>query len=417
MVDEVDGVIDGHTQHHRDQRGGHHVQRDAGPAHVTAHEDSGHQVRDESDQAHADALEGDHQDDGDDEYGDQEGLHLAADQVLHHGRVLRDVAHGCHIDTGEHRLRLLGDVVQFTFHLARVEVGNLHHQAQALVIVVHPVFRLGTTGVFVENQHLGHFLLGVGDAEISLVSAVERLVQVLEDVQDGVGALGERIGADEAFQLFQFLQVFGLLGLVLVLEFHHQVIGIQRAEFAPAHGQDVLHIRDLDAHRALDVKGRFDLPQADEQGRTHDDKGDDNGLGVLECKVVKPLHSPAQARAALAVDTRLRLLVLTEGKKDGRHQQGGEQDEEDGQGTHQTHAFHRADRDDHERHQGNHGGQATEDHGPADFADRLDDGLLPLAVKTDLMVEIREDVDVIRDGHGKGQNDRNHQDGAVDIHL
>lgn len=91
MVDEVDGVVDSHTEHHRNQGGSHHIQRDASPAHEAAHEDGWHEVRDETYQADAHALEGYHQDDGDDEHRDEERLHLTTHQILHHGGVLRDV--------------------------------------------------------------------------------------------------------------------------------------------------------------------------------------------------------------------------------------------------------------------------------------------------------------------------------------
>ena len=60
VVEEVDGVVDGHTQHHRYQRGGHHVERDAHPSHESAHEDGRHQVGNETDETHADALESYH---------------------------------------------------------------------------------------------------------------------------------------------------------------------------------------------------------------------------------------------------------------------------------------------------------------------------------------------------------------------
>ena len=39
VVDEVYGIVYCHTQHHRNDAGGHHVERNARPAHVSTHAD------------------------------------------------------------------------------------------------------------------------------------------------------------------------------------------------------------------------------------------------------------------------------------------------------------------------------------------------------------------------------------------
>ena len=61
VVDKVNGVINGHTQHHGDDCCGHHIKRYAGPTHYSANEYGRHQVRYKSYQSNLYALEGNHQ--------------------------------------------------------------------------------------------------------------------------------------------------------------------------------------------------------------------------------------------------------------------------------------------------------------------------------------------------------------------
>ena len=57
----MNGIVDSHTQHHRKQCGGHHVEWYTHPSHVSAHEDGWHHIRYQTDQSDSDALECDHQ--------------------------------------------------------------------------------------------------------------------------------------------------------------------------------------------------------------------------------------------------------------------------------------------------------------------------------------------------------------------
>ena len=79
--------------------------------------------------------------------------------------------------------------------------------------------------------------------------------------------------------------------------------------------------------------------------------------------------------------------------------------------------MHGTDGDNEERQERHQCGEAAEEHRPANLPECLDHGLAPLAVNAHTSAEIREDVDVIGNGHGKGQNGRNHQYGGVNIHL
>ena len=57
VVNEVNGIIHRHTEHHRQKRGGHHVERYACPTHIAAYEDCWHHVWNQSDKSYTDALE------------------------------------------------------------------------------------------------------------------------------------------------------------------------------------------------------------------------------------------------------------------------------------------------------------------------------------------------------------------------
>ena len=223
----MDGVVHGHTQHHGQQRGGHHVERHTHPSHIATHEDGRHHVGDKSNQSHADALEGNHQDDADDEDGDDEREHLATHQILHHGDVLRDVSYRRNLRPREQFLGILLDARHLTLHLRRVEVGYLNHQSKAAVVIVHPILGLRTASIFVEKNFLRHLLFRIRHTIVGCVAIVERLVQVLQNVENRGGTLGQVVRTHLLLQLIQSAQILRLLGLIVVRQFHDEVVGIE----------------------------------------------------------------------------------------------------------------------------------------------------------------------------------------------
>ena len=71
--------------------------------------------------------------------------------------------------------------------------------------------------------------------------------------------------------------------------------------------------------------------------------------------------------------------------------------------------MHRTDGNDEERQQRHQRGEATEEHRPTDLLHCFYDSLATFTVYAHPSSEIREDVDVVGDGHRKRQNGGNHQ--------
>ena len=93
VVDEVDGVIDGNTQDHRNERGCHHIERIAQPPHHTAHDDGGGNIRYHPNEPHFPVAEDKHEDNAYDQDRQQHRPHLPALHILLHHGELRYAAH------------------------------------------------------------------------------------------------------------------------------------------------------------------------------------------------------------------------------------------------------------------------------------------------------------------------------------
>ena len=116
--------------------------------------------------------------------------------------------------------------IHFFFRLVGVVALQLDLQAQPLIVIVHPVFRLRTSGILIEQQELSHHVGIVGNAIFLQIVAVERAVHVFHNVRDGIVPLGERVAFRGGCQLVEFFQVLGLLRIVGMRQCNHQVVGV-----------------------------------------------------------------------------------------------------------------------------------------------------------------------------------------------
>src|SRR3712207_7942976 len=91
VVDEMDGVVNGDTQYHRDERSGHHVERIVEPAHHAAHDDSRGDIGYHAHESHLPVAEDKHEDNADDQHREQHRPHLPALYILLHDGELGNV--------------------------------------------------------------------------------------------------------------------------------------------------------------------------------------------------------------------------------------------------------------------------------------------------------------------------------------
>ena len=64
-------------------------------------------------------------------------------------------------------------------------------------------------------------------------------------------------------QSVEFLQILRLLGVVVVRQGNHKIVGINRTEFGFAEVEEFLHVGNLPPHRFFDVERRFDGKESD----------------------------------------------------------------------------------------------------------------------------------------------------------
>ena len=69
-----------------------------------------------------------------------------------------------------------------------ITVFQNHSLIDEIVVVVHPVFRLRSSSVFVQQQQLCHHIGIVGNGVTLLLVSVECAIHVFHDVCDGVVA-------------------------------------------------------------------------------------------------------------------------------------------------------------------------------------------------------------------------------------
>ena len=226
---------------------------------------------------------------------------------------------------GKELLRLRLQVVHFLFRLEGVVVFHLQLQPEPLVIVIHPVFRLRTARILIEQQQLRHHVGVVGNAVELLIVAVERAVHVLHDVGNGIVAFRQLVATCDLRQSVKFLQVLRLLGVVVVRQSDHKVVGIYRTEFGFAKGEEFLDVGNLPPHRLFDVERRFDEEESDAAKDGQHNRRHDNGAMVAHHETAELFESFADISLKTLRHIGGRLAVLAKRQQNGGKQQAGEQ--------------------------------------------------------------------------------------------
>ena len=311
------------------------------------------------------------------------------------------------------RLRL--QVVHLLFRLVGVVVFHLQLQPQPLVVVIHPVFRLRTARILIEQQQLRHHIGIIGNTVELLLVAVERTVHILHDVGDGVVAFRQFVAACNLRQLVEFLQILRLLGIVVVRQCNHKVIGIYRAEFGFAEVEEFLYVWNLPPHRLFDVERRFDGEESDTAEDGQHNRRNDNGTMVAYHKTAELFESFADISFKTLRHIGGRLAVLAERQQNGCEQQAGEQHGKQTERGVDADGSHRYYLHGQERHHGSHGGKSRQQHAPTGFAYGFLDGFPALACFYKLRLEEIVQVNVVGDGAGKSQYHGYHCRGHVDV--
>ena len=90
----------------------------------------------------------------------------------------------------EQLLCLLLYQLHFFLGLVRVIRVEFYLQTQPLIVVIHPIFGLGSACVLVKQQQLSHHIGVVGYGIGRVFIGIECAIHILYDVENGVVALG-----------------------------------------------------------------------------------------------------------------------------------------------------------------------------------------------------------------------------------
>ena len=415
VVDEVNRVVDGKADNHRDERRRHHVKRNVREPKVAAHENTRRNIRNHADKACTDAAEDNHQKNCHDDHRNQERRHLAHFQVLLHGGELRQVTHGSHLCI---RVKLACEILQvldFLLEFVGVVARNFNHQAELPVIVIHPVARFAAARVFVEQKQLSDFFFRFGNGVFILTVFVQRAVQILDDVKNGGGSLGKRVVAGVFLQLFQLFKVFDFLGLVVCTKVNHQVVRVEASDFGFCHVEHLVHVFDLAAHGAFHVKGGFYLGEPESRNCCHDGEYNRNRFAVSENELADRIKDNSHACIAAFKHLGVRLLVFAETQENRRNRQRHEKNKRNRNRRENAHGADWLEHHRQEAEQRHDGGKAREQHRPACFTHGVKYRFLALARKHHVFAEEGIDVNVVCNRNGEGQNYRNHDVGRVHV--
>ena len=88
-------------------------------------------------------------------------------------------------------------------------------------------------------------------------------------------------------QLFQLLEIFDFLGLVVCAKVNHQVVRVEATNFRFGDVEHLVHVFHLAAHRAFHVKSGFHLGDAINRNCRNHSKHDCNRLPVVKNKLAE----------------------------------------------------------------------------------------------------------------------------------
>ena len=126
-------------------------------------------------------------------------------------------------------------------------------------------------------------------------------------------------------QSVEFLQILRLLGVVVVRQGNHKIVGINRTEVGFAEVEEFLYVGNLPPHRLFDVERRFDGEESDTAEDGQHNRRNDNGTMVAYHKTAEQFESFADISFKTLRHIGGRLAVLAERQQDGCEQQAGEQ--------------------------------------------------------------------------------------------
>ena len=125
-------------------------------------------------------------------------------------------------------------------------------------------------------------------------------------------AFRQFVAACNLRQLVEFLQILRLLGIVVVRQCNHKVIGIYRTEFGFAEVEEFLYVWNLPPHRLFDVERRFDGEESDTAEDGQHNRRNDNGTMVAYHKTAEQFESFADISFKTLRHIGGRLAVLAE---------------------------------------------------------------------------------------------------------
>ena len=126
VVDEMNGVINCDTQDHWDERGGHHVEWVAQPAHHSTYDNGGGYVGYHPYESHFPVSKNQNEDDADHQYRQHHRPHLSSLHILLHDGELRNIPHHRNVCIGKETACLCLKVVHFLFRFVGVVVFQFY---------------------------------------------------------------------------------------------------------------------------------------------------------------------------------------------------------------------------------------------------------------------------------------------------